>query len=573
MFGFRPAGLLVPLFLLSVTSAGLRPAAPAEDQADLVVTGGRIVTLCETSPRAEALAVKGGRIAALGASREIRKWIGPQTQVLDVGGKLVTPGLIDSHVHLLGLGRAKQQLDLTGTTSQREIVRLVRRRAEELPPNRWVIGRGWDQNDWDGSKFPTHRSLTEAAPDRPVLLVRIDGHAAWVNRKALELVRIDRHTLDPPGGRILRDENGEATGVLIDAAADLVWGKIPPATEVQRIEALKLATSECVEMGLTSVHEAGADRQAVALFERAAHEGQLPVRVYLMLAGSDRPLLDEAFADGPRIGLADDHLTIRAVKLFADGALGSRGAALLEPYADEPTNRGLLLSSEDEIADVSRRALAAGYQVCTHAIGDRGNRIVLDAYQRAFGEHPQVNDPRFRVEHAQILDATDVPRFAQLGLIASMQATHCTSDMPWVSARIGPARAEEGAYLWQTLLAGGARIANGSDAPVESLNPLWGIYAAITRQDHAGRPSGGWYPKQRMTRMQALRSFTLDAAYASFEEDLKGSLEVGKLADFVVWSDDLLSIEPRAILTTRAEWTVVGGRVVYGDRLTPGDKP
>jgi predicted amidohydrolase YtcJ len=425
------------------------------------------------------------------------------------------------------------------------------------------LGRGWDQNDWPDRQFPTHAALTEAAADRPVFLTRICGHAGWANRAALELAGIGPDTPDPPGGRILRDEDGQPTGVLIDAAQGLVAGKIPPPGKEETAEALELAVAECPALGLTGVHDAGCGLQTLDLLRQLAAEGRLPLRVYAMLSGDDRKLLGEAFARGREVGLADHRLTIRAVKLFADGALGSRGAALLEPYADAPEESGLVILSGDRIAEVSKRALAAGFQVCTHAIGDRANRVALDAYQRAFLALPHAADPRFRIEHAQILDAQDVPRFAELGVIASVQSTHATSDMPWVHDRIGPDRAREGAYLWQTLLDAGARICNGSDAPVESLNPLFGIYAAITRQDHAGHPPGGWYPRQRLTRMRALESFTRDAAYAAFEENLKGSLEVGKLADLVVWSNDFLEVPPPEILTTRAEITVLGGEVVY----------
>lgn len=574
----QPWFLVLGLVLLAAASKAM---ADEQEHADLVVLDGKIVTLSPRQPRVEAVAAGGGRIVAVGDNAGIRNWIGPKTKVLRVDGKLVTPGLIDSHAHLLGVGQSQQRLDLVGTTSQRQIAELVRQRASRLPPGRWVLGRGWDQNDWPQRRFPTHRLITEAAPDRPVYLTRIAGHAGWANRAALELAGIDRNTPDPPGGRILRDEHGDPTGVLIDRAQELVTAKIPPASEAENIEALELAIVECLKLGLTSLHDANSGRELVALCRRLLRDGRLSIRLYVMLAGSDQKLLAEAFAQGPQIGLGDHHLTIRAVKLFADGALGSRGAALLEPYADEPNHKGLLMMSEEEIFRVTQQALDHGFQVCTHAIGDRANRLVLDAYQRALLARPEVRDPRFRIEHAQILDAADIPRFAPAingtprgptewpGVIASMQPTHCTSDMPWVHDRIGPARAAEGAYVWQKLLARGARICGGSDAPVESLDPLWGIYAAVTRQDHAGNPPDGWYPDQRMTRLQALRSFTLEAAYAAFEEDLKGSLEVGKLADLIVWSKDFLEIPPPEILTTHAEVTILGGEVAYRRKGAP----
>ena len=369
-------------------------AASAEEQkrADLVVLRGKVLTLSAGRPEAEAVAVAEGRIVAVGGDAEVRAWIGPDTEVLRLDGKRVTPGLIDSHAHLVGIGQSRQRLDLVGTGSQRQIAELVRAQAEELPPGRWVLGRGWDQNDWPSRRFPTHHALSEAAPDRPVYLTRIDGHAGWANRAALDLAGVDRQTPDPPGGRILRDEQGEPTGVLIDRAQGLVTAKIPSATKAEMIEAIQLAIAECLRLGLTGLHDAGSGRQVIALYEQLLREGRLPLRLYVMLSGSDRQLLDEAFARGPQIGLGDNYLTIRAVKLFADGALGSRGAALLEPYADEPGQSGLLVMSEEAIFDVCRQAVEHGFQVCTHAIGDRANRLVLNACQRAFEGQPGVCD-------------------------------------------------------------------------------------------------------------------------------------------------------------------------------------
>ena len=541
----------------------------AEPQyADLVVMDARIVTLAEGPTEAEALAAAGGCIVAVGDEAEVMKWIGPETQVLRAGGKLVTPGLIDAHAHLMGLGESRMRLNLVGTTSEEEVAQRVRQRAGTLPPGAWVLGRGWDQNDWPAKQFPTEQSLTEVSPDRPVCLTRIDGHAVWVNREAMRRAGVDRNTPDPPGGRIVRDAGGEPTGVFVDAAEGLVMAKIPRPSEAEKVEALRLALQECLEMGVTGFHDAGSGREDVARLKKMMAEDRLPVRLYVMLRGSDRRLLDEACARGPEVGLGDHYLTIRAVKLFADGALGSRGALMLDPYDDEADIRGLTVTSQDEIEAVARRALAAGFQVCTHAIGDGANRAVLNAYAAAMAgaaSSAGASDTRFRVEHAQILDEADIPRFAQLGVVASMQPTHCTSDMPWVDARVGAERSVEGAYVWRKLLSAGAVIASGSDAPVESVNPLWGIYAAITRQDHQGNPPGGWHPDQRMTMDEALRSFTLGAAYAAFEEDMKGSLEVGKLADLVVWSDDFLAAgsPPAVLLTAKADVTVVGGRIRY----------
>ncbi len=555
--------LSVVAVVITVLIVGALGRVDSQEVADLVLRNGKIVTMNPAQPEARALAIKGDRILAVGSDEQVQKFIGRSTRVIDLRGKLVVPGLIESHAHMLGIGQAKLMLDLVGTTSEEEIARMVAARAKKAKPGEWILGRGWDQNDWPNKRFPTFESLTKAAPNNPVYLTRIDGHAGWANKRAMELAGITRETKDPHGGRLIRDAEGRPTGVFIDRAQGLIIRHIPPLRREQKKRALELAMRECVAVGLTSFHDAGVDREVIELYKELLREGKLPLRLYVMLAGSDQRLLDEYFARGPEIGLGDHRLTIRAIKLIADGALGSRGAALLEDYADDPGNRGLLMLSEDQIFRIAHLALRHGFQVCTHAIGDRANRIVLNAYERAFRANPSVKDHRFRIEHAQILDEADIPRFARMGVIASMQATHCTSDMPWVHDRIGKERAREGAYVWQKLLKTGARIANGSDAPVESINPLWGIYAAITRQDHQGKPPGGWYPDQCMTREQALRSFTLDAAYAAFEEDIKGSLEKGKLADMVVLSKDIMTIPAREILKTRVVMTIIGGKIVY----------
>lgn len=551
----------VVLLVLALMSAWASPRA--QERADLVLRGGKIVTMNPKQPQAEAIAIVGRRIARVGSDREIEEMIGPHTRVIELRGRLVVPGFIESHGHLLGLGQSRLILDLRGTRSAEEVAERVARKAREAKPGEWILGRGWDQNEWPRKDFPTHEVLDRVAPQHPVYLTRVDGHAAWVNRRALELAGITRETADPPGGRLIRDAEGRPTGVLIDRAMNLVARLIPPRSREENKRALLLAIEECLRSGITSFHDAGASREAIELYKELLREGALRLRLYVMISGRDEALLREYLERGPEIGLGEHHLTIRAIKLVADGALGSRGAALLEPYADEPTQSGLLILSEEEIYQIARRALAAGFQVNTHAIGDRANRIVLNAYERAFREFPNVRDPRFRIEHAQILDEADIPRFARLGVIASMQAIHATSDMPWVPARLGEARAREGAYVWRKLLQSGARIANGSDAPVEPLNPLLGFYAAITRQDERGNPPGGWFPDQRMTREEALRSFTLDAAYAAFEEHLKGSLEPGKLADLVVLSKDIMTIPPAEILRTEVDLTLVDGRIVY----------
>ncbi|MGH9463617.1 MAG: amidohydrolase [Vicinamibacteria bacterium] len=573
---------LASLFLLALLMACLPTGPPA----DLVIRGGKIITLSQERPVAEALAVSGGRIASLGTTAEINSFVGPETRVIELDGGLAVPGFIDAHVHLMNLGLSMMQLDLVGTRSSREIVQKVKAASDTMggvpdpsqePPQpleddatlepgtqptqiAWVLGRGWDQNDWQENDFPTAAMIDRAVADRPVYLTRIDGHAGWANSKAMELAGIDKETPDPAGGEILRDEEGGPTGIFIDRANDLIADIIPPPTDAQLQTAFELAQDACLRAGITSLHDASVGAREVEFYREALTRQALRLRLYLMLDGSDARLLSQFFSHKPEIS---PWLTIRSVKLFADGALGSRGAALLEDYADRPEWRGLTLLTEDDVYEIADRALFAGYQVNVHAIGDAANRAVLNAFERAFDEHTGVSDPRFRIEHAQVLDELDIPRFGALGVIASMQGVQCTSDMPWVVDRIGEERAAEGAYVWQKLLLSGAKIANGTDAPVEKISPLENFYASITRQDQQGQPREGWFADQRMDREQALRSYTLDAAYAAFEEQVKGSLEVGKWADVAVLSKDILTIEPRQILDTEVLYTVVGGEVVY----------
>jgi predicted amidohydrolase YtcJ len=424
----------------------------------------------------------------------------------------------------------------------------------------WIQGHGWDQNDWDVKEFPTREDLDEVAPDHPVFLTRVDMHAAWANSKAIEEAGITRDTEDPDGGEIIRDGGGNPTGVFIDNARDFITERIPPPSEEERWEAFRQAQQACIENGITSFHDAGVDEATLDLYRRARDEGELEVRLYAMIWGSDSDLLAQYFSHKPEIS---PRLTIRTVKLLVDGALGSRGAAVLEDYSDRPDWKGLMILSEDDVYRIADRALNAGYQVAAHAIGDRANRETLNAFERAFAEHGEVANPRFRIEHAQILDKADIPRFAELGIIAAMQGVHATSDMPWVADRLGDDRTQEGAYAWARLLGSGVKIANGTDAPVESISALECFYASVTRQDKEGTPEGGWYPEHRMSREQALRSYTLDAAYAAFEEAEKGSLEPGKLADITVLSKDIMTVGPREILNTEVLYTIIGGEVVF----------
>jgi len=521
--------------------------------ADLVVTGARIHTLDKSHPFAAALAVRGGRI--IYAGDDASPFIGPKTRRIDARGAVIIPGLIDSHCHMYGLGDELETIDLRGVSSVGEVARLVREAAKKALPGAWIRGRSWDQTNWGGA-FPAASDLD--VTDHPVYLVRVDGHAAWVNHKALELAGVTAATKDPPGGRIHRDASGAPTGILVDNAEGLVARKIPEPSFADTRRRLAVAARECARVGLTSVHDAGIGEQELAAYRDLLKSHELPVRVYAMIGGPGK-MWSEFQKRGPEI---DERLTVRSIKLLADGALGSRGAAMLEPYSDEPGNTGLLILDEPAIEKIAREAVAAGFQVNTHAIGDRANRTVLQAYAAALGGK---NDRRFRIEHAQVIAPEDFELFSRFSIIASMQATHATSDMRWAEQRLGPERVK-GAYAWRRFLSLGIPVPNGSDFPVEMPNPLYGFYAAITRQDRAGNPPGGWFPDQRMTREEALESWTRAGAYAAFEESWKGTLAPGMAADFVMLSADIMTVPPPEILKTRVLMTVVGGEVVYRAR-------
>jgi predicted amidohydrolase YtcJ len=539
--------------------------AHAQAPRDAVLVNGHIYTANDAKPTATALSILGDRIMEVGTDEEVLTAAAAGTQVLDLAGKTVVPGFIDAHGHLLNLGLSLQQLDVTGTKSYQEIIDAVAARAGQTPAGQWILGRGWDQNDWPEQAFPEHVALSNISPHHPVSLVRVDGHAMLVNAAALVIAGINAQTPDPEGGKILRDATGNPTGVLVDNAMALVRGHVPPPAPEQKREALKLAIATLLRLGVTSVHDAGVDAATLDLYKSMIDNGEFPLRVYAMIAGADVAGVNQYLETGPVVGYGDRRLTVRAIKLMADGALGSRGAALFDPYTDDPGNTGLLILGQEPIQMLTQRALAANFQVCTHAIGDRANRTVLDAYAAAFataGIDPKANEARLRIEHAQVIAGDDYARFAEMRIIASMQATHATSDMPWAGARLGPDRIA-GAYAWQRFIKTGVKIANGSDFPVESPNPLWGFYAAITRQDHAGNPPEGWQPDQRMTRDEALRSFTRDAAFAAFEEADKGTIEPGKLADLAILDRNIMEVPPPEILQTSVVMTFFGGKVAY----------
>ncbi len=543
-------------------------AAPSSAQTYTLWQNANIYTVNAHLPRAEALVTMGDRVVAVGSNESLDSFAPGDRTVINLNGATVIPGLIDAHAHLMNLGLALSNLDVTGTESYAEIIESVVARTRNTPQGDWIIGRGWDQNDWSEKDFPHHESLSAATPNNPVSLRRVDGHALFVNAKALAIAGIDANTADPSGGKILRDDTGDPTGVLIDRAMDLMEQHVPDPSPLQLRDAVALAIVECQKFGLTSVHEAGVGANQIDLYRDMIDEDAFGVRLYAMLRADQPKTWQHYFAQGPLMDYGEFRLTVRSVKAYADGALGSRGAALHQEYSDDPGNRGLMLMSPAELTELSKAAARSGFQVCTHAIGDRGNYEALNAYATAFGPEALAGDYRFRIEHAQVVALEDIPRFAALGVIPSMQATHATSDMYWAEDRVGSTRIH-GAYAWRKFLDAGCRIANGSDFPVEAVNPLFGFYAAITRQDQQGWPKGGWYPEERMTRGETLRSFTIDAAYAAFEENTKGSLEPGKLADFVVLSKDIMSIPPTEIPQTEVIMTILGGRIVYttGDTL------
>lgn len=549
------------------------PAAPSEDVADLVLQHGMFYPVDAFGPIEGTLAIKKGRIVYLGPEEAGKAFIGPKTKKVDLLGRAVTPGLIDAHSHLLGLGRDLSQVDLRGAATFDEVVRRVRAAAAKTPAGAWVRGRGWDQNLWPGQAFPEHGALSAAVSDYPVWLTRIDGHAALLNANALARVGLADDSKDPSGGRYLRDAAGHLSGVLVDNAMDVPPsdpahpGRNPFDARPEELQAaLVAAGKECVALGLTTVTDMGVDGDAVAAYQALREKKALAPRAALFL--TDEPaLLQKWFQRGPLLDPDEARLTIRGVKLYADGALGSRGAALLEPYADDPGNMGLLTSSQDHMSDVIRRAVASGFQVGIHAIGDRGNLVALDAFEQGLARHSSnraqaPSDPRCRIEHAQVMRVQDIQRMARLGIIASMQPTHATSDMPWAPARLGERRLA-GAYAWRKVLAAAGRLALGSDFPVESPDPRLGLYAAVTRQDLKGDPAGGWLPGEKLTRIEALRGFTIDAARSLFLEDQVGSLTVGKRADLVVWGRDPMSIPEIEIPKAEIDFTYVDGERVF----------
>ena len=553
---------LAALALIACSKRAEAPPADNPEAADRVFVGGPVYTGRADAGPAEAVAVSDGRIAAVGARRDIEALIGPDTDVVDLGGAALYPGFVDAHAHLLGIGMRELTLNLEGVGSVSELVEIAAAAAQETEAGDVIFGRGWIETGWPEARFPGRADLDQASSDHPIIFERADGHALVANSKAIEQAGVTRETADPDGGRIERDADGEATGMFIDNAMNLVTALIAAPSEAQKREAYEVGGEVYAAYGWTGLHNVSVDPADVSLIEEEAAAGRLNIRVYNAI---DKAGYDALAATAPRVNNSRRIVT-RAIKLYADGALGSRGAALTEPYADMPGTSGLLMTSHEDMAPFLKQALKDGVQIAIHAIGDRGNKLVLDWYEEAFNAVPaeerKVANPRWRIEHAQILHDEDIPRFAKLGVIASMEPSHAIGDLYFAPARLGDARLD-GAYAWRSLLDSGAIIAGGSDAPVERGDPLIEFYAAVARKDLEGKSGPDWRPEEKVTRAEALAMFTSANAYASFQEEELGAIEVGKKADFTVFSKDIMTVPEAEILTAKPVMTVVDGDIIF----------
>ncbi|MBZ0113065.1 MAG: amidohydrolase [Thermoanaerobaculia bacterium] len=554
--------LLAALLLTACTSPASEETTTSS--ADLVLTGGHVVTVAGPMPTAQAVAVSGHRIVAVGSDEEIAAFVGPNTQVIELAGRTLIPGLIEGHGHFYGLGTAMRQVAAGQPSTWEGIVALVEKAVTESGPGVWIEGRGWHQDKWDHvpepsvEGYPVHDALSAISPDNPVVLRHASGHGAFANAKAMELGGITDETPAPPGGKIVRDSKGHATGVFIETAQGLISRKDSPSPEEVALR-LEAADKESTSNGITSFQDAGSSLGEIPFLRQAAEEGALDVRLWVMIRDEPEAIL-AALPDVKVKGLADDHFTVGGIKVSLDGALGSRGAWLLEPYSDQPDTSGLETTPLAVVAANAEVARDHDLQLCVHAIGDRANRETLDVFAAALDGTDRASERRWRIEHAQNVHPDDVHRFADLGVIAAIQSVHCTSDGPWVPERLGAERSAERAYVWRDLINAGVALMNGTDTPVEDIDPIANYYSAVTRRMNNGET---FTPDQVLTREEALRSMTLDAAYGAFEEDIKGSIEVGKLADFVVLSQDLLTVPEEAITNTEVEMTIIGGEVVY----------
>jgi predicted amidohydrolase YtcJ len=552
--------------ILTIAALSLLPGSARVETADVVFRNGNVYTVDERRPRAQAVAVKGDRIVFVGTDEEARKYEGKGTRVVDLRGQTVVPGMTDSHYHLSGVGTREMTLNLEGTTSLEDFLAKVKARVERAKPGEWVTGRGWIETFWKPPVFPTRQDLDRVAPNNPVFLERADGHGAVVNSAALKVAGIDRNTSNPFGGEISKAKGtNEPTGMLLDNAHDLVTKHIPPRTAAEEEQAILLGVRRSIELGWCQIQDAGGSYAEVDRYRKLYGAGKIKLRIYKAVSGPGREAT-RLLNDAPTVGAFDHRFTLRTIKVHFDGALGSRGAALLEPYSDAGDTSGFLTVKEEELLPMLVEALRRGIQVETHAIGDRANRVILDLYEKAFATVPpgqrKISEPRWRVEHAQIINPVDIPRFSKLGVIPSMQPSHAIGDLHFAPSRLGIKRLE-GAYAWQSLIRAGSIIIGGSDAPVERGEPMIEFYAAVARRDQKGFTGEGWHPEQAVSREQALKMFTIWPAYAAFEEKLRGSIEVGKLADLTVLSSDIMKISEPDILKTRCLMTVIGGEVVF----------
>ena len=543
-------------------------ASCSNNIADVIIFNGDIYTMNDLNPKVSAVAIKNGKIIALGKRNNLKKYQSNYTKMIDLSGKTMTPGLIEGHGHFTGLGESKMNLDLSGIKSYNELVEIVKNAVKDVNNGDWIIGRGWHQSKWTTQPenmvrgFQTHEKLTSVSPNNPVWLKHASGHAGFGNKKAMEIAGITKELEFGYGGEIIKDLSGNPTGIFNERAQSLISKHVNNNNDKTKV--IKLAVEECLKNGITSFHDAGTSQSSLDLIRAAIKNNELKVKIYAMLTSRDEELLEEWYKKGPEIGTANDFLTIRSIKLNADGALGSRGAWLLDDYEDRPGHFGMSTQSMDYVYKISQNGIKNGFQVNTHAIGDRTNREVLDQYEKVFNEHLDLsNDHRWRIEHAQHIDPLDIPRFGKLGVIASIQGIHMSSDRPWAINRLGKKRIVESAYAWRDLIDNGAILINGTDVPVEPINPIASFYASVSRKTLNGNPKGGYEPNQKISRIEALKSYTINAAYGAFEEKIKGSIEVGKYADFTVFSKNIMTIPEDEILNTKIVYTIINGKIEY----------
>ena len=549
------------IFLLSCES----------EKADMIIYNGKIYTMNDLMPITEAVAINNGKIIALGKYKELDRLISPNTQIINLSGAMMTPGIIEGHGHFYGLGLAEMQLDLSTTESYQDLIDMVSDAVDKASPGDWILGRGWHQSKWSDNRdsfingFQTHDKLSEISPNNPVWLKHASGHAGFANKKAMDIAGVSDETEFGFGGEIIKDLSGAPTGVFNERAQGLISKHADSNLgDNSDLKAIELAVNACLENGITSFHDAGTSAKAIEVLRESIDKNLLKVRIYAMLTSRDTTLLNTWYKKGPEIGSADDFLTIRSIKINADGALGSRGAWLIDQYSDRPGHHGMPTQSMEYVYKVAKNGILSGFQVNSHAIGDRANREILNQYEIVFNEFPNLaRDHRWRIEHAQHIDPIDIPRFGSLKVIASIQGIHMSSDRPWAIDRLGEKRIIESAYVWRDLINNGAILINGSDVPVEPINPIASFYASSTRKTLKGFPEGGFEPSQKMTRLEALKSYTINAAYGAFEENKKGSIEIGKFADFTVFSQNLITIPDDKILDTKVLYTIVNGKIEY----------